>query len=362
MNSLKNIDQTFYLGTYHFLFIGITYVFFLQQGGDANLYWFKDIYTSDKSWLYFFNVGTDFILFLNYPFAKILQLPIGFGFLLYGAIGFLGVLQFQRLTYLIVGSKNVFIKGINTLPLLFYLPNMHFWTANIGKEALCFLWLSTIFLELAKNKYTSLLMWFSAVCLFMLRPHVFLMLLVPIVIGVFFKKNIKAKYKIITGFIGLMLSLCAYYFFLILSEIKSLNWERLQRFNLGSILSFKDSGSYVPIHEYSYIEKFFAFFFRPLFWDAHNLYQFVLSVENAVILIAHIGIIILIFWKYKKIKFDWIDKVIVGFVLFSFLLYVQRYAGLGIFVRTKVMLQPFLLIVFFKILTQSLSKLKNAQT
>jgi len=143
---------------------------------------------------------------------------------------------------------------------------------------------------------------------------------------------------------------------LILSEIKSFDWDRLQRFNLGSILSFQNSGSYVPIHEYTYPEKFFAFFFRPFFFDAVNLYQFVLSIENLILLTFHLLVLYLAIKYYKLIHLTWLDKVLIGFVIFSFILYVERYASLGIFVRTKVMLQPFLVIVLIKILSQIKSK------
>jgi len=353
--------QNMCLGVYHLIFVVVAYFYTLKHQGDANLYWFLRP-VENHAWLDFLNVGTDFILFLNYPFAKLLELPFFVGFLLYGFLGFIGILQFQQLTYHLLGTSQILVKQFNILPLLFFLPNLHFWTANLGKETLCFLWLSTIFLKLAKKEYSSWGLWISVFFLFMLRPHVFLMLLVPVVLGVLFSSQVKIVYKWGIGVFGAIGVGVAYYFFLLLSEIKSFDWERLQRFNLGSILSFQKSGSYVPIHEYSYPEKFFAFFFRPFFFDAKGLYQWVLSVENLFLLSFHLVVLYFVIISFKSIRLAWLEKVLVGFVLFSFLLYVERYAGLGIFVRTKVMLQPFLLIVLIKILLQVKSNAPYVQT
>jgi len=201
------------LGVYHLIFVVVAYYYTLQHKGDAYLYWFQKS-KQDGSWFDFLNVGTDFILFVNYPFAKGLGFPFFLGFLLYGALGFLGILQFQKLSYQILGAKQFKIKQINVLPLLFYLPNLHFWTANLGKETLCFLWLSTLFLKLAKKEYMSWVLWMSAFFLFMLRPHVFLMLLIPVTVGMLFFSQIKVTYKWMVGIGGLVGSALAYYFFL----------------------------------------------------------------------------------------------------------------------------------------------------
>ncbi|WP_339661515.1 hypothetical protein [Croceibacter atlanticus] len=60
--------------------------------------------------------------------------------------------------------------------------------------------------------------------------------------------------------------------------MRILNRERLKYFNDYSILSFQDSGSYVPLLEYNYHEKFFAFFL-DLFFDTTQIYSWTLSIE-----------------------------------------------------------------------------------
>ena len=99
MKRFSKIYKNCLLGTYHFFFVVLAYYYAIHHPADSQLYWFRKEYTTHKNWLDFLNVGTDFILFINYPFAKFLQLPFWFGFLLYGAIGFVGILQFKKLAY-----------------------------------------------------------------------------------------------------------------------------------------------------------------------------------------------------------------------------------------------------------------------
>src|SRR5690606_7722090 len=95
------IDQHFYfllfLGIYHLFFVFISFDYVTKNGGDAFLYWFQTESTQHKSWFNFFNYGTDALLFLNYPFAKLLSIPFFFGFILYALIGFFGFVQLYRL-------------------------------------------------------------------------------------------------------------------------------------------------------------------------------------------------------------------------------------------------------------------------
>jgi len=355
MKRFSKIYKNCLLGTYHFFFVVLGYYYAIHHPADSQLYWFKREYTTHKNWLDFLNVGTDFILFINYPFAKLLQFPFWFGFLFYGAIGFVGILQFKKLAYKILGTEKIVVRNVNVLPFLFYLPNLHYWTANLGKEALCFLWISTILLKLAQQKYRSLVLWLSLFCLFLLRPHVFLMLFFPVLVVYFIYKKWNWKVKVGVSMLGLFVCFLCYYYFLILSRVNSFSWARLQHFNEYSILSFRNSDSYVPILKYTYPEKFFAFFFRPMFLDAYNIFMAVLSIENLVLLIVHLIGFYVIICNFRSFKFLMIEKIIMGFVCIAFLLYIQRYAGLGIFVRTKVMIQPFLMIVLlnsiFKYLT-----------
>tara|TARA_R110000850_G_scaffold218852_2_gene344390 strand:- start:8822 stop:9928 length:1107 start_codon:yes stop_codon:yes gene_type:complete len=333
----------FILFVYHLGFTALFYVYTLSNSSDANRYWFQNASALSTNWFDHLGIGTDLMLFLNYPFAVLLNLPFWFGFLLYGCIGFLGILQLFRLCKKWVGEE-VQCMGINVLPFFFFLPNIHFWTAGITKEALCFLAIATILLKIFEERYRSLSLWVAFVFLFLLRPHVGMMLLFAVAVVLLWVKKWRPVVKFaITG--GVLVVLTAgYLLFLQLSQIKSMHWGRLLRFNEGSILSFRDSGSYVPMLEYSYPMKLFSFYFRPLFVDAQNVFQWVLSVENLFLILLHLFVLYVFIRYWKRIQTDTLFKIVLVFALVAGLLYVQRYANLGIFARTKVMIQPFLVL------------------
>lgn len=346
--SISNKTFLLFLFVYHLGFTAIFYYYILSHGGDANLYWFQNVSALSTNWFDYLGIGTDLMLFINYPFAVLLNLPFWIGFLLYSCIGFLGILQLLRLCKKWVGEEVRFF-GFNVLPFFFFLPNMHFWTAGITKETFCFLAIATILLKLFEEKYRSLSLWVAFVFLFLLRPHVGIMLLFSVAVVLLWVKKWKPVIKWAIAGGTLFVLATGYFLFLQLSGIKSLHWGRLLRFNEGSILSFRDSGSHVPMLEYSYPMKLFSFYFRPLFVDAQNVFQWVLSVENLLVLILHLLVVYFFVRYWKRIKTDTLFKIVLVFALVAGVLYVQRYANLGLFVRTKVMEQPFIVLGLLRV-------------
>ncbi len=358
INGLKNYDKKDGLFfCYHLLFIQLGYKLRIDRGiSDAHLYWGKSIDINQHSWLDFANYGTNFILFLNYPFIK-LGLPFWFGFLMYGTIGFFGIKKFMDWTFLVFGNALKY-KGFNVLYLIFFLPNLHFWTASLGKEALLFWGIASVFYAMASHNYKTFSFLIGSLVVLIIRPHVALMLLAAITFILLFDRNYSLKKRIgFSVFALATLSMLLYMVFQ-LSNIRYWNWERITYFNDYSILSFRNSGTYVPMLEYNYFYKLFSFNFRPLFFHSNTIWAFFASVENFLVLLIHGIALIFIVKFYAKITFaQWI-KIVFLFTFIASMLYVQRYANLGIFMRTKMMFQPFMMIALLFIIKQGIA-LKN---
>lgn len=347
-----------FLFLYHLVLTILSYQYSVIHPGDSYLYWAKTFNINRYSWLDFTGLNTNFILFLNYPFIK-LGLPFWFGFLLYSVIGFLGILKFIQWTELAFRDSFKYI-GISLLCLVFLLPNLHFWTATLGKEPLVFYGIASVFYALISKKYYAPSFITGCLLLIFTRPHVALMLLSSIAIVFLFQKKYAIKKRICFFLIFFSLFSVLLYLSLKLSHIKYLDWNRIHYFNQYSILSFKDSGSYVPMMEYNFFHRFFVFNFQPLFSDAFTTLGWLASFENMLVLLIHVVALLFFLRFYGKINFhDWM-KITFAFAFISSLLYVQRYANLGIFMRTKIMFQPFVLIALFCIIKQGFM-LKNAK-
>ncbi len=335
---------TVLLFIYHLFFIGIAYLLRIHKGSDAQLYWARNFNLNLYSWTDFIHYGTDIIILFNYPFIK-LGFPYWSGFLMYGIIGFLGILKWMNLTQLIFKDSFMY-KNYNLLYLLFLLPNLHYWTASLGKEALVFWGLASIFYAIYTQKFNSLQFVLGILLVLLIRPHILLMLLSASTITMLLQKKYSFKTKSYVVFSAVLILPILVLMVFQLTRIKYWNWSRIERFNNYSIISFRHSGSYVPMLEYNYIEKLFALNFRPFFFDAPNIWAILASIENliAFTLFCITGVILLVYAK-KMHHPSWIIIIIVYFGIAS-LLYIQRYANLGIFMRTKIMYQPFLYWVF----------------
>ncbi|NBU81356.1 MAG: hypothetical protein EBS55_06880 [Flavobacteriaceae bacterium] len=342
---------------YHLIFTYFAYKIRVERGiADSQLYWFQNEYTQGKSWLDFFKYGTDFILFLNYPFVK-LGIPYWGGFLLYGTIGFLGIIQWIRWVKVVV--KDTFIiRNTNWLWLVFLWPNLHYWTASLGKEALLFWGIASVFYALVIHRYTSFSFIVGSLLVLIVRPHVAMLLFTAIVLVLFFKKNYSLKRRLFLLSISLLVLLASVYMAFQLSGIRYFNWQRIQYFNEFSIRSFKHSGSYVPMLDYNYCYKLFSFHFRPLFFDAHNVSMMLASLENLIILLLFVLALLIILRYYSRLVFPAWMKITFWFALLATVVYIERYANLGIFMRTKVMFQPFLLIALLQIISQGITLYK----
>jgi hypothetical protein len=319
---------------------------------DAHFYWAENFNLAKCRWWDFANYGTDFVLFLNYPFIKA-GCPFWFGFLWYGMIGFCGILMFIKWTEVTIGTKLMWVK-INVLYLFFFTPNLHFWTANIGKESLIFFSVAAILYAVASKKFKSISFVIASLLLLLIRPHVALMLLLAIVLVISFEPKFNLKKRLTVLVASFATTLLLVYMVLQLTKIKYFDWDRIKYFNDYSILSFRHSGSYVPMLNHNYIYRIFSLNFRPLFYDVNSFLGVMASLENTLMLsIALLGIFIS--FKFRKMihYFPWM-KIAFGFTVIASLLYIQRYANLGIFMRTKIMFQPFMIIAFLGIIKQGM--------
>lgn len=352
----KSNKSNLVLLLYHLFFVYLAYIIRVEKGhSDAHHYWGIGYEIKSYPWSHFFSFGTDFMIALNYPMI-VYDFPFWFGFLLYGLIGFYGIILYMKWAKVILENR-IKIGSYNFFPVLFYLPNLHVWTANLGKESL-------IFLALAGIAYSSLCFkkrWYYALLgaflLFIIRPHVALMLSLACFLVLVFSNRITFKNKIIGLLSVSFFIFTTLYYSLQLLRVRTFSWDKIMSRNAHSLADFKRyGGSFVPMQDYSYFFKWFSFNFRPLFFDAKSFLQIIASVENLFMLLLVVVTLILYLRYFKFINLMFWHHIIIAFAFVSTVIYAERYANLGIFMRTKVQYFPFLLIVCFSILFQIKSK------
>ena len=236
------------------------------------------------------------------------------------------------------------------LKILCLLPNLHFWTSIIGKEPVVFLAVTWIMTEYADAKFYSLKSILGWLLLMAIRPHVAMFLLLAFLITAVCSSGKWSYRKIGWMLAGLLGCFSLYILTLKLLNRNPFDIQYILERNDASLIAYRRANSYVPMIDYNIVERFFALNFRPLFWDAESFLSLILSVENGLVLLLLLGALFAYIKDFKTITIDSFAKLSMAFFLISSCFFIERYACLGIFVRTKMMYMPFLLVAALKII------------
>lgn len=321
------------LFTVHFATMGLAYnntildsIGFYENAENAN------------SWISLLGLGSLFMSFLIYPLVQG-GVSMFVLFLLFATISYRAFLWYFNQMSSHYG-KGLLIYGFPVTQLFFLLPSMHYWSSFLGKDALVFFFLTYLLFEVKKKARLNFLHGIVLVVLLLLRPHVFVAVFVAVFMYYFFQKGnsnlFKIKLSILTAVVvGLSVPITMYFV-----QIKHLTYssivEKINEINSYAIQS--DSG--INLMETSYLEQIWLLLFRPLFYDATTIYQYIVSVENSFVLVFFIWGSIYLYSKRKKIvvKQDVILALLIG--LSIFLMIATYIYNLGLASRMRLMFLP----------------------
>ena len=344
----ENSRKINYLFFYHLIF-GIVYYCYALNNPSDSVQYFQRVSEFQGSWLDILGLETSFIDFCAYPFIQYFGFTYEHMMLLFTWIGFWGfVFGFLFFKENIPQKIRVFRK-VDLLTLILFLPNMHFWTASLGKGALIFFALMLFAFSFAKTLRRKWGLVIASVLIFAIRPHMFLLISVGSLYGLFFGKNFISKRKKMYA-AGIML-LCLF----ILQDKTLAVVDLNQSSNMVSdFLSFSKTRSEdlstatsgVNMASYSLPEKIFTFWFRPLFLDATGFLGIIVSIENLVYLILFTKLLRFNFFKFWKDAPSQVKACLVFFISTS-LAMTFIMSNLGIMIRQKTMIMYFMFFVIY---------------
>ncbi|MBL7863234.1 MAG: hypothetical protein JNK10_00045 [Cyclobacteriaceae bacterium] len=335
---------------YYHLFFSLVYGWYvITFGGDAVGYWRNPIRGGD--WLSLHQTGTNFIRFLTFPFSKVLGLSYWTGTLLFSLFGFSGFI-FIYLTFRKFTRVNPMLFGFRLFPLILFLPNMHFWSAGIGKDSVIFFALTLFIFSMTNPTRNFLGIVVSFYLAYFIRPHMALLMLVGMAFSMLVSnKGVSFFWRI------LFLGGSVYVFVLIapaVFEFIGLDEETIE--GIGDISTRRSTnvvwhsvGSAIDIRSYTVPLKIFTFLFRPLFVDANNFFGLIVSVENLFYVL--LGLYVLRFRNLMEILRMPMHLKAGLFVLASTSFFMSSSLGnLGIIIRQKNMVMfMFLMITVYLI-------------
>lgn len=348
------------LWLYHLAFSVYFHSYIMDSGGDSIRYWniTADLSQGANTWMEHFGFSTFFIQWLNYLPAKILGIDFFTGNLIYCLLSYLGIslVALRIWDYSEKLSFSKWEKFVLIIPLFF--PNLHFWTAGVGKEAVLWLGITLVFFSLGSLNKNWVLALLGVLICTLVRPVYGLLLLLPFVNKPFRSKKIPLWGKVI---LGSLIGLAGYFVLekvIRMSHLSDFSLEALEQYRKGQyeFLSRYGAGSELPMESYSWAERLCSVLFRPFWGEVWDLNSLVLAFENSISLLLILLLVISIryatgaqargeiypiLWKGKEIfpsELVWFSIVSIGMM---FIIAVSA-NNMGLMVRLKSVWMPFL--------------------
>lgn len=338
---------------YHVFFATVYYIYAQFNPSDSLAYYDRPKF-SDMTWLDFFGTSTTFIDFLSYPFINYLHFSYEMMMVLFAWLGYLGFLYAYLFFRENITIKVSAFKGVDFLTLILFLPNMHYWTASLGKGAPIFLGLMMFAYAIKFPKARLGLLIVSSCLIYYIRPHMFLFMGVGTVLGYMSgseKISFGKKFLVFIVMIGTLLLVQDQILAVAGLEESEDFATDFQNFSENRSLELGKSGSGVDMSSYPLIFKLFTFWFRPLFIDATGVMGLIVSVENLIYLILFLKILSRDFMKFIRKSPIVVKMSLVVFCATSFSMTFIM-SNLGIIIRQKSMVMYFLFFIIYYYLAQ----------
>ncbi|WP_230392176.1 hypothetical protein [Pontibacter sp. FD36] len=329
---------------YHLLFWGVYYAYTLFNNSDSKTYFARSAeYTG--AWTNLLVTGTRFIEFVAYPFTNTFGFSYEMAMLLFAWFGYIGFVHFY-----IFFRENLKLKlqlwGYDLLIILLFLPNMHFWTASLGKGALIFMGIGLFAYGMRFPQKRLFALILGSLTVYMVRPHMFMFLGVGAVVGYFTGREKVPFYQKILVYVAFAGAI-----FVMSDQIlamANINEEDVvgsfQDFSQVQAGRLQSAGSGVDITSYPLPLKLFTFWFRPLFVDAPGALGIFVSFENLLYVILAWKLIDKDFIPFLKKSTSLVKMSLVIFIASSIALSFVM-SNLGIAMRQKSMVMYFLFFV-----------------
>lgn len=334
------------LAFFHF-FLGIAYYFtIITSGGDAMRYW--NVARMMDSTMFFKNIsageGTAFMEALNYIPANVMGMSFLSNTMFYSLLGFIGITYFFIIAIRTI-PYNKIINGYVLFPLIFFLPNFHFWSSGVGKDTILFLCIAMFTYGLMKPFQRIPLILIAGLLSMAIRPHITLFLMIGFGLAYVFGGKVSPFQRFAFSVIMIGIGLAILPSVMEFAKIEEASAEGFDKFASGkaAVLSRSNTGSAIDISSYPFPLKVLTFWFRPFFFDVRNINGLVASLENLVLVIIFIKAM-----RTNPIEaFKAAPFVIKGLVLFLIvgtLAFSQSLGNVGIMIRMRNMFLPGMII------------------
>ena len=352
------------LALFHFV-LGIAYFFTTNNGGgDAWGYW---IVAKKMNYLQFVKdisggEGTEFMRAVNFIPANLMGMSFLSNTMFYSMLGSFGITYFFLIAARLV-PYNIMVRGYVLFPLIFFLPNLHFWSAGVGKDTLLFLCIGMFACGLMKPFQRIPLLVISILLSMAIRPHITLFLMVGFGLAYVFGGKVSPFQRFLFSAVMIGIGIAILPSVMEFAKIEEASAEGFDKFATGKaeVLSRASAGSAIDISSYPFPLKVLTFWFRPFFFDVRNINGLIASLENLVLVIVFIKAMRTNpIGAFKAAPF--VIKGLVIFLLVGTLAFSQSLGNVGIMIRMRNMFLPGLIIYMMWVFSYQQQRIRALKT
>jgi hypothetical protein len=331
---------------YHFVFAVVYYITIMDSASDSVMY-YESTQIAYENWLSAYDTSTVFIHFISYPFVNYFSFTYEMMMVLFAWMGYWGFIYFYIFIKENIRFKHVW-NGIDLTTLILFLPNMHYWTSSLGKGSIIFFGVALTAYGVSRMTTRKTAILVGLLLVYHVRPHIFLVLSVAIIMGLVTGRQKIPKYQKFMVLAGSAVAVLLLY-------DKILAFGGLDAENL--IGSFDEtaakrasdlakSGSGLDISSYPFVFKLITFWYRPLFVDAPSLPGMMVSLENLFYIVLTLQIFNRKFFRFISNSSSLVKASSIVFLGTSVAM-CSTLSNLGLIIRQKTMIMYFLIFIIF---------------
>jgi len=352
------------LALFHFV-LGIAYFFTTNNGGgDAWGYWLISKNMTFEQFLFGIQggEGTEFMRALNYIPSNTLGMSFLSNTMFYSMLGSFGITYFFLIAARTI-PYNKIINGYVLFPLIFFLPNLHFWSSGVGKDTTLFLCIGMFAYGLMKPFQRIPLIAISMFLSMAIRPHITLFLLVGFGLAYILGGKVSPFQRFVFAAIMIGVGIAILPSVMQFAKIEEASAEGFDKFatSKAAVLSRASSGSAIDVSAYPFPLKVLTFLFRPFFFDVRNINGLIASIENLVLVIVFVKAMRTNpIGAFKAAPF--VIKGLVFFLIVGTLAFSQSLGNVGIMIRMRNMFLPGLIIYLMWVFSYQQYRIKMQRT
>ncbi|HEX8216760.1 MAG TPA: hypothetical protein VF577_04780 [Allosphingosinicella sp.] len=314
----------------------------LVGGSDSELYYYDPGHFYDEG----FGLSTAFVIYLVQSLRGLVGGTYLDYFMLFQAIGFLGIATLMRIFQEIYEETGE-PQPIYTYLLLF-LPGLHFWTSSIGKDSALFFASCLAIWGMMHMTQRYLAVAAALGLMLLIRPHIALFAIIAASLTIIFDRRSKGILKATlfacaVGAAVFVVSTVSTTFHLDITNADSVSQYLSGR---EEITQRAQEGMNTAVLDAPFVVKLFSLLFRPFFFDSTSSMGYVASMENVVFMM----IFIIMLFRLKNVLGLTRSIAFVRYCLFFAvivtLFLTVTYYNIGLGLRQRMMFVPAVLVIF----------------